>query len=161
MLFKILQGPSSRIGTGTTPFHEGWAYYTPDDNGFYIDSKVNDAEVRQKINQDEIFVATVGTTTSADIASKLQNGYTAAVVYDDNIPYLLSAKSADKCIFTSMAENEGFVIVSNYTVEDSTWTKSSYTLPTVDQITTTHVSVSGKKLVISSTDYVATQLSAI
>lgn len=161
MLFKILQGPSSRIDTATTPFHEGWAYYTPDDNGFYIDTKVNEIEVRQKVNRNEIFVAMVGTTTSAEIASKLQAGYTAAIVYDDDIPYLLSGKNADKCIFTSMAENDGSVIVANYAVEGSTWTKSSYTLPTVGQIPITRVSVSDNKLVITSTDHVAEQLAAI
>lgn len=38
MLFKILKGDSSRISTDITPFHDGWAYFTPDDGGFYIDS---------------------------------------------------------------------------------------------------------------------------
>ena len=29
-LFKILKGDSSRISTDVTPFHDGWAYFTPD-----------------------------------------------------------------------------------------------------------------------------------
>ena len=37
-LFKILKGDSSRISTSVTPFHEGYAYFTPDDGGLYIDA---------------------------------------------------------------------------------------------------------------------------
>lgn len=37
-LFKILKGDSSRISMDVTPFHDGYAYFTPDDGGFYIDS---------------------------------------------------------------------------------------------------------------------------
>lgn len=37
-LFKILKGPSSRIDTATTPYTEGYAYFTPDDGGLYIDA---------------------------------------------------------------------------------------------------------------------------
>lgn len=37
-LFRILAGDSSRISTDITPFHDGWAYFTTDDGGFYIDS---------------------------------------------------------------------------------------------------------------------------
>ena len=32
-LFKILKGDSSRISTDVTPFHDGYAYFTPDDGG--------------------------------------------------------------------------------------------------------------------------------
>ena len=39
-LFKILKGDSSRISTDVTPFHDGYAYFTPDDGGFYIDSEI-------------------------------------------------------------------------------------------------------------------------
>lgn len=49
-LFKILQGDSSRISTTTTPFHEGYAYFTPDDGKFYIDSIVNGQEKRICVN---------------------------------------------------------------------------------------------------------------
>lgn len=48
MLFKILTGDSSRISTDITPFHEGWAYFTPDNGGFYIDTK-NDSGVESRI----------------------------------------------------------------------------------------------------------------
>lgn len=49
-LFKILRGDSSRIDTSITPFHDGYAYFTPDDCGFYIDSDVDGSQKRQRIN---------------------------------------------------------------------------------------------------------------
>lgn len=50
-LFKILKGDSSRISTDVTPFHDGWAYFTPDDDGFYIDSQDGDEQKRHRINK--------------------------------------------------------------------------------------------------------------
>lgn len=49
-LFKILKGDSSRISTDVTPFHDGYAYFTPDDSGFYIDSEDNGIQKRHRIN---------------------------------------------------------------------------------------------------------------
>ena len=49
-LFKILKGDSSRISTSVTPFHDGYAYFTPDDGGFYIDSEDNGMQRRIRIN---------------------------------------------------------------------------------------------------------------
>lgn len=49
-LFKILRGDSARIDKSTTPFHDGYAYLTPDDGGFYIDALVGDEEKRIRIN---------------------------------------------------------------------------------------------------------------
>lgn len=49
-LFKILKGDSSRISTDITPFHDGYAYFTPDDGGFYIDSEDNGEQKRIRIN---------------------------------------------------------------------------------------------------------------
>lgn len=49
-LFKILKGDSSRISTDVTPFHGGYAYFTPDDGGFYIDSEDNGEQKRHRIN---------------------------------------------------------------------------------------------------------------
>lgn len=49
-LFKILKGDSSRISTNVTPFHDGYAYFTPDDGGFYIDSEDNGEQKRHRIN---------------------------------------------------------------------------------------------------------------
>lgn len=49
-LFKILKGDSSRIDTSVTPFHDGYAYFTPDDGGFYIDSEDDGVQRRIRIN---------------------------------------------------------------------------------------------------------------
>ena len=49
-LFKILKGDSSRISTDVTPFHDGYAYFTPDDGGFYIESEDNGEQKRHRIN---------------------------------------------------------------------------------------------------------------
>lgn len=49
-LFKILEGDSSRVSTDITPFHKGWAYFTPDDGGFYIDSAGNASNQRIQVN---------------------------------------------------------------------------------------------------------------
>lgn len=49
-LFKILKGDSTRISTDVTPFHDGYAYFTPDDGGFYIDSDDNGIQNRHRIN---------------------------------------------------------------------------------------------------------------
>jgi len=49
-LFKILKGDSSRIDTSITPFHDGYAYFTPDDGGFYIDSEDDGVQRRIRIN---------------------------------------------------------------------------------------------------------------
>lgn len=49
-LFKILKGDSSRIDTSVTPFHDGYAYFTPDDAGFYIDSEDDGVQRRVRIN---------------------------------------------------------------------------------------------------------------
>lgn len=51
-LFKILKGDSSRIDMRTTPFHDGYAYFTPDDGGFYIDSEDGGVQRRIRINPD-------------------------------------------------------------------------------------------------------------
>lgn len=48
-LFKILKGDSSRISTEITPFHEGWAYFTTDDGGFYIDAYENGQQRRIRV----------------------------------------------------------------------------------------------------------------
>lgn len=59
-LFKILRGDSSRIDTNTTPFHDGYAYFTPDDGGLYIDAIVNDDEKRIRVNPEGIPVGEKG-----------------------------------------------------------------------------------------------------
>lgn len=53
-LFKILKGDSSRIDMSVTPFHDGYAYFTPDDGGFYIDSEDSGEQKRIRINPPEV-----------------------------------------------------------------------------------------------------------
>lgn len=48
--FKILKGTSERISTDVTPFHDGYAYFTTDDSGFYIDSLDDGVQKRHRIN---------------------------------------------------------------------------------------------------------------
>ena len=58
-LFKILKGDSSRISTDTTPFHDGYAYLTADDGGFYIDAETDTGEEKRiLINQKSRAVTT-------------------------------------------------------------------------------------------------------
>lgn len=47
-LFKILKGESGRLSA--QPFHDGYAFYTPDDGGFYIDAEHNGEQKRTRIN---------------------------------------------------------------------------------------------------------------
>ena len=66
MLFKILQGDSSRISTDITPLHPGWCYFTSDDGRLYSDSiDENGAKRRTCINPNSggASVAVKGTLT--------------------------------------------------------------------------------------------------
>lgn len=49
MLFKILRGPSTRVSKDKTEFHDGYAYFTPDDGGFYIDAEDTDTGAQNRI----------------------------------------------------------------------------------------------------------------
>lgn len=66
MLFKILKGDSSRISTDITPFHEGYAYVTANDGGFYIDMSNSDGDQRMRINPPATPVS-IKKWTAADI----------------------------------------------------------------------------------------------
>ena len=46
-LFKIFRGNSSRISTDVTPFHDGYAYFSTDDGGFYIDAETEGGEQKR------------------------------------------------------------------------------------------------------------------
>ena len=73
-LFKILKGTSARISTDVTPFHDGYAYFTTDDSGFYIDSLDNGVQKRHRINPENAGGGTLqqvtdsGATTSNAIS---------------------------------------------------------------------------------------------
>lgn len=63
-IFKILKGPSSRIDTTTTPFNEGYAYFTPDNNGFYIDAETAEG-VQTRFHVNAASITPVATTLPA------------------------------------------------------------------------------------------------
>lgn len=71
--FKILKGTSERISTDVTPFHDGYAYFTTDDSGFYIDSLDDGVQKRHRINPGSAGgtlqqVTDSGATTTNDIS---------------------------------------------------------------------------------------------
>ena len=71
-LFKVLRGDSSRISTDVTPFHDGYAYFTPDDGSFYIDINTGTTEApnnqRSKLNAKD-----AETLTGATLATILSS----------------------------------------------------------------------------------------
>ena len=69
-LFKIMRGASSRISTDVTAFHDGYAYFTPDDGGFYIDAEYNGEQKRYRINP-------IGAGSVAVNATLLASGWSA------------------------------------------------------------------------------------
>lgn len=83
-LFKILRGPSSRISTGTTPFHDGYAYLTPDDGGFYIDAEYNGEQKRIRINPQDEIVSVEATLSASKWSNKTQTISVAGVTADSN-----------------------------------------------------------------------------
>ena len=83
-LFKILKGDSSRISTDITPFHDGYAYYTPDDAGFYIDAVYNGENVRKKINSVESSKSINATLSSSQWINGSQTLSIADIKIDTN-----------------------------------------------------------------------------
>jgi hypothetical protein len=69
-LFKILRGDSSNISTSKTKWTDGYAYFTPDDGGFYIDATVGKTEKRIRVNPASTVVN--GTLTAAGWKDGLQ-----------------------------------------------------------------------------------------
>lgn len=79
-LFKILRGDSSRIDLETTPFHDGYAYFTPDDGGFYIDAEVNGEQKRIQVG------ANGGGSSKAYFGTLLASGWSSGeqtLVFED------------------------------------------------------------------------------
>lgn len=84
-LFKILRGSSANIDTTTTPFHDGYAYFTPDDGGFYIDAVVNGNNERIRINPDgDGSTAISATLTSSGWSSGRQTVAVTGVTANSN-----------------------------------------------------------------------------
>lgn len=151
MLFKILQGSSSRIDTATTPLHEGYAYFTPDTAGFYIDASRDGVVERIQINPDELFWATPEQTTLTEIGNAISNGRLPVAVNSTGDIYTLSKYDGTTAEFMQVnVGSDSAVAVSIYQVTSSGWTLKEYVLPDANAITTTHASVSGHTLVIST-----------
>lgn len=93
MLFKILKGASSRISTATTPFTEGYAYFTPDDAGFYIDAVVDSAQKRIRINQPSTSVT--ATLTASGWSNGAQTVSVAGLGASQNGSVGLAASATD------------------------------------------------------------------
>ena len=95
-LFKILQGESSRISTDITPFHEGYAYFTTDDGGFYIDAVVEGENERICINPNSI---PIEYTLSKDAWSSKEQTITLGELFSDSNGYTgLSPKASDEAV---------------------------------------------------------------
>lgn len=86
MLFKILQGDSSRISTDVTPLHPGWCYFTSDDGKLYIDSEENGVQKRTCINPDSggASIPVKGTLTKNGWVSGRQTLLVAGLKADHN-----------------------------------------------------------------------------
>lgn len=103
-LFKILKGDSSRISTDITPFHDGYAYFTPDDGGFYIDATYNSTEMRVRVNPEvPLPILTTATLTTSGWSSNSQTVTVAGVVADSNAQFV-DVVPADKASVTAWSE---------------------------------------------------------
>lgn len=118
-LFKILQGPSSRIGTDITPLHEGYAYFTPDTSGFYIDAQVNGELQRIQINPlDYVLEQNNGEQIKFWRGTKAE--YDAIATKDDSVLYLVTEESG-----STLADNSGtFVAVYDETTAEEIYAAS-------------------------------------
>lgn len=76
-IFKILKGDSSRISLEKTPFNEGWAYFTPDNGGFYIDVEVDGVQRRIRVSTDAHIEIDDEPTASSEHAVTSGGVYTA------------------------------------------------------------------------------------
>ena len=76
-LFKIYRGLSTDFTLDKVPLHDGYAYFTPDDGGFYIDAAVDGAVRRIKVNDSQnITVNNIGPDEYCNIE------LTASDIYD-------------------------------------------------------------------------------
>lgn len=89
-LFKILKGDSARVGVDVTPFHDGYAYFTPDDGGFYIDSEDDGVQRRIRINPDEVEMSQV-TGLDTALEAKADEADLTAHTGNTNNPHSVTA----------------------------------------------------------------------
>lgn len=62
-LFQILRGKAAKLSSKV--FHDGYAYFTPDDGGFYIDAEVDGEQKRIRVNPEPDIPAASITTPKA------------------------------------------------------------------------------------------------
>lgn len=105
-LFKILKGDSSRISTDVTPFHDGYAYFTPDNGGFYIDSEDNGVQIRHKINPGSASIT--ATLSSAGWSSGKQTLQVEGITPESNGVIGLS-KDVSSSVIESVKKSELYV----------------------------------------------------
>ena len=120
-LFKILKGDSSRIDMGITPFHDGYAYFTPDDGGLYIDAEVGGVQKRIRVGSDGGSKAYFGTLLASNWSSGEQTllfedvvaGSNGIIGIDPTISdtQMESAKDAELYV---CAQGAGFVRVAAF-----------------------------------------------
>lgn len=102
MLFKILRGNSSRIGTETTPFNDGYMYYTSDDGGLYVDCSNNGAQKRTRVNPSMKDSALLGYAARADASVETLEEYTLSLNESiDNFAMLYIALARDDYVVGS------------------------------------------------------------
>lgn len=121
-LFKILRGDSSRISTTSTPFHDGYAYFTPDDGGFYIDA--NNERIRINPEYCKICRFTLSATGWNGNTYTLQN-----TDFMNDSDGILCLDSSDGAVFDATVEAE-ISIVSQ--VNGSITLSAGGTTPSID-----------------------------
>ena len=133
-LFKPLKGDSSRISLEVTPFHDGYAYLTTDDGGFYIDAVNNGQNKRIHINDPS--------TLNSHIANKNNpHGITAEQIGADTAGSA-AAVAATLTSHTSNSSNPHNVTAEQVGARPNTW------LPTAAEVgaVPTGRTVNGKAL---------------
>lgn len=104
-LFKILRGDSTRISTDVTPFHDGYAYFTPDDGGFYIDSEKDGVQTRHRINPEFSSDAVSATLSASGWSGKQQQVSVQGLLAEQNGVISLAQNVTDEQYTAAMNAN--------------------------------------------------------
>jgi len=81
-LFKVFRGDSTDLES--VDFHDGYAYFTPDDGGFYIDAEVDDEEKRICINPKSRSIDIVINCITWNIRTQSQTVIVSGITSDTN-----------------------------------------------------------------------------
>ena len=105
-LLKALRGDSSRISTSNTPFHDGYAYLTTDDGGFYIDATTVKGNERIRVNP-----KAKGRTITLPVSGWSGNAQTVSVpgVLADQTKQSVKLALADRTSMSAWAAGERLV----------------------------------------------------